>query len=252
MNSTLGNRAASFGIGARFAPLKHNRKPTPGKYENEISDFKKKNAGHTFGVSRQSYEKVFVKANKIPIDQNIPGPGAYKIPLSIGLQYSLKGRTKMIDTVAINVKNNIPGPGAYSSFSTISPKGNSFLSSIESSKAPLIGGSTDRFKTVYKVNNLPGPGNYTIENAFKHDKVSLSKYHSPKCSQFGSEARVFNKTMFRYYENPGPGAYEATSIFNQRRVIKLPKLQKKPRRNLSMPKDILSNPLSPTANKSEL
>ena len=107
-----------------------DRRPTPGKYENIISDFKKRNAGPSFGIARQYYEKVYMRSKVYPHDKNIPGPGSYKLPDKKGVQYSMRGRTKIQDSVHINVKNNIPGPGAYSSLTTFSPKGDNFVSTI--------------------------------------------------------------------------------------------------------------------------
>ena len=75
-------------------------------------------------------KKVYMRSKVYPHDKNIPGPGSYKLPDKKGVQYSMRGRTKIQDSVHINVKNNIPGPGTYSSLTTFSPKGDNFVSTI--------------------------------------------------------------------------------------------------------------------------
>ena len=66
-----------------------------------------------------------------PLNTFTPGPGSYALPENKGVQYSMREKTKIRDSLHINKKNNIPGPGAYSTLTTFSPKGDVFVSNIK-------------------------------------------------------------------------------------------------------------------------
>ena len=108
-----------------------DRKPSPGSYDNNKSDFKQRNKGPSFGVSYASFEKVYMKSNRVPNDKNIPGPGSYRIPSEKGKQFSMGQKLSETSTFNKATRNNLPGPGAYSTIETINPKGRTFLSTMK-------------------------------------------------------------------------------------------------------------------------
>lgn len=93
--SSFNRRAPSFGFGDRFVE-KHDRSgkkikimtlffivenPSPDSYRlgsefdfNPNASFSKSKA-FSFGVSREAYDKVYIPAQKIGVERNIPGPG---------------------------------------------------------------------------------------------------------------------------------------------------------------------------------
>jgi hypothetical protein len=125
-------RSTSFGFGDRFKSISVDRKPTPGLYKNEVSDFKKKGAGRSFGVSRSCFDKVFINKVILPLESNVPGPGAYQSSNTRNpTQITFGSRTKCLDTVTLNLKDNIPGPGSYSTLNTLTKTGSHYLSTIK-------------------------------------------------------------------------------------------------------------------------
>mmetsp|Transcript_29595 Transcript_29595/g.22007 ORF Transcript_29595/g.22007 Transcript_29595/m.22007 type:complete len:127 (+) Transcript_29595:13-393(+) len=67
-----------FGTGKRLSSLDNrNQAPPPGTY-NQPSIFSKtpKGRAYSFGMSREHFEKVYIKGCKL-IDRDVPGPGHY-------------------------------------------------------------------------------------------------------------------------------------------------------------------------------
>lgn len=108
-----------------------DKRPAPGAYKVPLSDFShKSNKGPTFGISYSSFEKVYMRANKTNMDKSIPGPGTYAIPEKKGVGYSMGAKLKNGSVMADSARNKIPGPGAYKTLTTITPRGDSILSTM--------------------------------------------------------------------------------------------------------------------------
>lgn len=103
--------------------------------------FKKnpQNKAFSFGIAREAYSKVYLKGHKGPdMARDIPGPGTYNSSLynslgKSGMSYTLRPRTGNVGIIASS--RGIPGPGSYEFRSSVSPKGNQFLSKYKSSWA---------------------------------------------------------------------------------------------------------------------
>ncbi|CAI2373832.1 unnamed protein product [Moneuplotes crassus] len=207
-------RSPSFGVGDRFKGPTPEKKPAPGSYKPQLSDFEAKK-GSSFGISYASYEKVYNKDNKIPTDRSLPGPGAYQIEKDKKGGYSMGSRFKSNhDMIATSTYRN-PGPGSYSSLNTLSKNGSVVVSTIKSPCKTNIGGKSDRFHAINKLKQTPGPGEYISSATLAtENKRSLSKYPNPKLATFGSSSRDFNSGSNKAMLGPGPGAYEFGSDFS--------------------------------------
>ena len=77
--STKSRRSAGFGFGQRMSVEKRYDGPPPGSYEVSTNFFDKPNKqAYSFGISRESYSKVYNEKNVLPDSAN-PGPGTYKV-----------------------------------------------------------------------------------------------------------------------------------------------------------------------------
>jgi hypothetical protein len=105
-------RSTSLGFGSKY-DFTSNKLINKAPYYNIPSDFDSKkphSPAHTFGISREFYEKVYDKNSKI-YDKSIPGPGRYNYVKPAGsdtLKFSLFGRREIKDQI---IKQNVPGPG---------------------------------------------------------------------------------------------------------------------------------------------
>ena len=90
-------RATNFGYGGRLDVARRNASPPPNTYALP-SDFDKgQKKGHvfSFGISREAYAKVYMKAHPAP-DPNKPGPGTYEVrkkPGTESVKFSFRPRT---------------------------------------------------------------------------------------------------------------------------------------------------------------
>ena len=75
----------------------------------------KANQSFSFGVSRDKYERVYLKENP-PRDRSVPGPGNYSIKTNFiekrGAMYSIRPNTTYA-SMFIDPTKLFPGPGAY-------------------------------------------------------------------------------------------------------------------------------------------
>lgn len=98
-------------------------------------------------MSREAYTKVYIPSQKISVEKDLPGPGQYPLPPTLGRdsrKFSIQGRvpyhrgklhmnihTKLVDSVMITVKQNIPGPGTYDPKVNLDKVGIYHLSTIQ-------------------------------------------------------------------------------------------------------------------------
>jgi len=76
---------------------KRNQSPPPNTYTlpSDFGDRMQKGKVFSFGICRDAYAKVYIKANPV-IDPNMPGPGTYEVRQLAGkeaLKYSMRPRT---------------------------------------------------------------------------------------------------------------------------------------------------------------
>ena len=92
-------RSTSFGFGSRFKFTQRNTSPSPNNYMlgSEFDKSNKKGLVYTFGIAREAYEKVYIKANPHK-DPSIPGPGAYEtriVPGKDAKKFTLRPKTTL-------------------------------------------------------------------------------------------------------------------------------------------------------------
>ena len=95
--STRPPRTTTFGIGTRARLTKSDCSPPPNTYTlpSDFDRSSQKGRVFSFGISRDAYARVYVKAHPAP-DLGLPGPGTYsvrEIPGKDALKYSLRPRT---------------------------------------------------------------------------------------------------------------------------------------------------------------
>lgn len=119
----------------RFTPVAASVSPPPNTYSipSEFDKHKKKGKVFSFRCSWKAYDKVYQKEgfkNTIPVDPNLPGPGAYKSFTSIGKEarnITLKGKF-----ANLKGNTNVPGPGAYREYTSMPRTGRNFHSRFKS------------------------------------------------------------------------------------------------------------------------
>ncbi len=190
--------------------------------------------GHvfTFGICRDAYKKVFIKAAP-PADPAVPGPGTYNVretPGKDAIKFTMRPKTPTAGEAPRNVKT--PGPGTYDALAGITPKGTQFFSRFQSSRACLFHPPRSRrfndirifFRFLLKtitasklakdLRNSPGPGHYPASPSLNEKgRYFNSKFKGSMCRTFGSETRDFLRRLMIRPTTPGPGAYQMPSDF---------------------------------------
>lgn len=205
-------RAAGFGYGSKYDFTKEkNGNPPPNNYSlpETINPKNKKNA-YSFGLSR---EAMLVTGGQYVGDKNSPGPGAYdtrEINKKI-FAYSFKGRGPAPETMTTS--RLVPGPGAYPQFSTLSPKGEYFVSKFKNSGASSFAPPKSARFSQDKEGQLPGPGAYDIlSKTSPKGSYFISNFQSTQAQSFGHDSRA-STSRYKNVNPPGPGTYRVPSDF---------------------------------------
>lgn len=119
----------------------------------------------SFGIAREAYSKVYLKGHKGPemtryvhyslyFNRDIPGPGTYNSNLyqslgKTGMAYTLRPRTGNVG-ILIGSKG-IPGPGNYEAKSTLTTRGDQFLSKFKSSGASTFNPPTSKRYAIHLI-----------------------------------------------------------------------------------------------------
>ena len=206
----MNQRTTGFGVGDRFK-VRPDESPPPGSYEPP-TQFKRsqKARAFSFGLTRNAYQKVYLKNKPVPDTAGKPSPAAYNIR-------EVPGRDKVHFTMRPMTPNPIyleltrfnPGPGTYSHNSAAH---SSFYTSRSKEKLDRLPKDKKRFPIVYG-GKLPGPGHYSPRNQFSNRGVYVVSTNKTKLgSSFGRQKRGAS-TAGRNTETPGPGSYKLHSEF---------------------------------------
>mmetsp|Transcript_10728 Transcript_10728/g.16049 ORF Transcript_10728/g.16049 Transcript_10728/m.16049 type:complete len:278 (+) Transcript_10728:8-841(+) len=209
---SFSKRATSFGFGNKYDFTQERGKgiPAPNSY-NTTSDFsshKPHSSAFSFGVSREAYEKVYVKGHFRP-DPVVPGPGSYNATLPLGSdQQKVAIRPEVSGQSLFNLKKG-PGPGDYEQ-KIFNSKSEYYLSTYKNPrKCQLHPNSSQRFPKGPR-ENIPGPGNYYRSKSFLDSDYFLSTNRSSGTRGFSISSRdPLNKRL----DVPGPGNYRIPSEF---------------------------------------
>lgn len=195
-------RGTSLGYGSKYDFFKAARKNTPGFY-NIKSDFDLTNPhgpSFSFGMGR---DKMLAKK-----DLNTPGPGKYMVSKVFGSnapKISLKGHK--LETKFSKYKWNTPAPNAYNFKFEMNPQGK-FLCSKYKNVVSCDFGSNRSARFKYKVKEGPSPAQYNLYGL--NGNIFESRFRSNPAYSMSMRLRksVDSRNFF-----PGPGAYNAFSIF---------------------------------------
>lgn len=195
-------RGTSLGYGVKFDFFKEARKNTAGFY-NLKSDFDKTNPhgpSFTFGVGR---EKMLAKK-----ELNTPGPGKYVVSKMFGSnapKIAIKGHK--IESTTNKYSYNTPAPNAYNFNYEMNPEGKFWCSKYKNVVSCDFGSNRDeRFK--YKVKEGPSPAEYSLYGL--NGSIFESRFRSNPA--YSMRMRLHKSVDSRNFF-PGPGAYNAFSIF---------------------------------------
>lgn len=185
---------------------------------HDKNDLKNKTQSYSFGVGRESMNKLYV-------DQiikntngyvNVPGSGSYEHKHGFGGSshnettcYSMRKKLYM-DELALEKSKKLPGPGQYSHPDVVGAKLHSSTVITESKFS--VPKANDRFRTGKF--DVPGPGNYAPKNALNENFNSQHNYAG--ATKIGNDKLNFEHTEWKMKEKkhgPGPGSYARFSDF---------------------------------------
>lgn len=174
--SLQSTRYTNFGFGKKNLLPQHvmrNAKeiPPPNSYNLQGSFRSDNNLGKSFGLSYQAYARVYMPGTNVMTPEalrEIPGPGTYKVPDTIGKnsRVTLKSKGKLFSH---------PSNETKPTFFTYSPG----YRLVDSSRFSRIGfGFGSKTNVAKALNKNPGPGNYNAFSQF--DYIVKKKYERQK------------------------------------------------------------------------
>ena len=191
--------------------------------------FTKVGGKYSFGVGRESMNKVFVDeilevGRK---NQATPSPGNYEPPQTfgkVGIKHSMSGNLHRSGLKVDNMHNyyldrqsRLPGPGSYSQLDTV---GNGQVSSIlVNSRQSTIPKAEDRFLTLNPRKLSPPPTKYSPRQTLGQEVTStLIRGPRARIGNNKTNILVLEYGTKKAKETRAPGNYERYSEFTPSKI----------------------------------